>query len=82
MNIQEFLEKEGYDIDLHNKTMYGAFKTIGNFEIEINFYLKTIFVFNFPDNTRYSESFKDYTFWQEYKHMIEYVNKLLLVSIK
>lgn len=51
-----------------------AEKNIGNIKINIDFYTSTMFVFY--ENKRYSEKFKDYTIWQEYKHMMEYVNKL------
>ena len=80
MNEREFLVSQGFKLDLCNDNMYGAKKKINDIEIDVNFYLGTMFVHH--NNTRYSESFKDYTFWQEYKHMIEYVNKLLLVSNK
>ena len=51
-----------------------AEKNIGNIKINIDFYNSTMFVF--CGNKRYEEKFKNYTIWQEYKHMMEYVNKL------
>lgn len=75
MEILDFLINQGFKLfGFKDGLATSAEKNIGNIKITIDFYNSTMFVFY--QNKKYSEKFKDYTFWQEYKHMMEYVNKL------
>lgn len=75
MKISDFLISQGFKLfGVEGERITSAEKEIKNIKISIDFYKSTMFVFNGKE--RYSENFKDYTFWQEYKHMMEYVKKL------